>query len=63
MVGTAFQSGKNQNPQLSRFWENQYFVSTVVRVLQKKKLIYLVKFALNIKIFTFFFQNLKRYQK
>ena len=37
MVGTAFQSGKNQNPQLSRFWENQYFVSTVVRVLQKKK--------------------------
>ena len=41
MAGTpivsAFQIGKNQNPPLSRFWENQYFVSTVVRILPKKK--------------------------
>ena len=66
MAGTpnvsAFQNGKNQNPPIGPFWENWYFVSTVVRILQKI-VIYLVKFALKIKIFKFFFPNLKIYQK
>ena len=39
MAGTpnvsAFQNGKNQNPPIGPFWENWYFVSTVVRILQR----------------------------
>ena len=59
---SAFQNGKNKNPPMGPFWENQYFVSTVVRILQKI-VIYVVNFALKIKNFKFFFQNLKMYQK
>ena len=66
MAGTpnvsAFQNGKNQNPPIGPFWENWYFLSTVVRILQKI-VIYVVKFALKIKIFKFFFQNLKIHKK
>ena len=55
---SGFQNGKNENPPLGPFLENRYFVSTVVRILQKN-VIYTVKFALKIKILKIFFQNLK----
>ena len=33
---SGFQNGKNENPPIGPFGENRYFVSTVVRILQRK---------------------------